>query len=298
MTSMNEPILEEWRDDWMTKRGQHYTLITPELAEKLLERNWNNRKAKPLMITQYARDMKNGKWDADASDLKFALTGELLDGQNRLMACIQAGVPFPTLVRFGLQPQAKAHIDTGAKRTIADALKMSGVHGEQTAIGAAVNVRHRFVERMVMFGRSRGMDYKSDILTHQEVLDYLAAHPMVEKFAPSASWLRKRVLPSMPTSALLAALSMFAEVDEPMTAEFVNKLLTGNYGGPGDPFQALVAYAALYRGRQTGSPGARGREAQERHLMALIKVWNAWRTGQKFSAPLRVWKTEKLVTPI
>lgn len=272
------------------------TTITPDIARDLLTRNTGNRNPKPRMIGQFARDMRAGRWDPDAADLKFSASGFLIDGQNRLMACVEANVPFSTLVRTGLNPRTKIYVDTGARRTAADALRMAGVTGSTGAIAAAVALRVRYSERIELYGRRRGWDYKSQILTHDEVLSYLEDHPAVNKFAPSAELMRKRVV-AIPTSPILASLSWFAEVDESDTASFVSKLVEGDFGGAGDPLLALLGYAARLRSGRTGSPGARGRVAQEEHMMAFIKVWNALREGNALDR-LAIGRHDKLETPL
>ena len=58
--------------------------------------------------------------------VKIASDGTILDGQHRLYACIQAGVPFETVVIRGLPPEAQDTIDTGMARKFADQLALRG----------------------------------------------------------------------------------------------------------------------------------------------------------------------------
>lgn len=295
---MSDEQLLPWDPEWLVRRGNYLTLITPEVANGLLERNTNNRRPKTRKIEQYAREMKAGRWDPDASDIKLARTGELIDGQNRLMACVEANVPFPTMVRTCLGLGSKSKVDTGTARTAADALKMAGIHGgSPTAMAAAVALRVRYMERVEMFDRRRGWDYRSTVLTHDEVIDFLAAHPMIEKFGGRAQHLHVQVIPAFAPSVVSAALSWFAEADEVDAAVFYERLISGEWGGPGDPLMSLVGYAARLRGnRKQGSPGGRGRVAQEEGLMALVKVWNAFRSGEDIKL-LSIRREERLEVP-
>lgn len=297
MADTDRPDIREWDPRWLNRRGNHMTIITPELAAELLERNTNNRTPRPRKIEQFIRDMRNDRWDPDASDIKFARDGTLLDGQNRLMACIEAGVPFATLVRTGLDPQTQSKVDTGTARTTADALRMAQVP-YAGAMASAVALRMRYMERVLNFDRKRGFEARPMVPTHDEVLEYLGQHPQMEKFAPKAEQLRN-IIPAIQNSVLTAALGWFAEESEADADSFVDRLYHGEFGGPGDPIMALVAYAARVRGgtRRTGSQGAKGRTAQEANLMALIKVWNALRTGEPIKL-LSVKREELLEVPL
>jgi hypothetical protein len=289
--------VNEWDDEWLVVKGNYMTVIAPELAERLLGRNTNNRRPKERKIQQFARDMAAGRWDPDASDIKFARTGELIDGQNRLMACMRAQVPFPTLVRTGLELKTKAHVDTGAARTAADVLKMSGGYINPSATGAAVALWIRYTQRIAEFGGKRTVDTKGPTpLTHEEILEFLAKHPSIQQYGSEAERVR-RTLPALPTSSILCFLAMAAEKDDREVHRFIDRLVLGEYAGIGDPLATLVQYAAMARARQTGSPGYRGRQAQESHLLAFIRVWNAMRRGEKLANRLVVKITDRLVLP-
>lgn len=96
-----------------------------------------------------------------------------------------------------------------------------------------------------------------------------------------------------------ASLGWFGEVDEAAAVRFYEAIRDGKWGGPGDPLMALIAYAARVRGgvRKGGSPGHKGRTAQEEHLMAMIKVWNSWRQGKPLHL-LSIKHEERLEVPV
>lgn len=65
--------------------------VTPRMAEEWLKRNVANiRNPKEPSIGEYAEAMRKGQWDFNAAPICFNTEGNLIDGQNRLMACIQA----------------------------------------------------------------------------------------------------------------------------------------------------------------------------------------------------------------
>lgn len=265
--------IQQFDPEWLVRRGNYMTLITPEVAALLLEMNLNNRRPKKQNINRYARDMEHGKWDPDASDIKVSAAQVLIDGQNRLLACIQADTPFPTLLRTGVRQSARDHVDQGARRTVGDSFKMAGV-SNATVVGAAVSLRTRY-DRALAQGKGVTREMRFT-LTHQEALDYLAAHPMVEKMAPKAATMAT-IGPGITRSVWFAFLSMAAEANESEAMKFAELWIKGESSGTGDPLLALNRYAA-----QAIAPSltkTRDRMQAEKHLAALVKVWNAWRMG-------------------
>ena len=108
--------------------------ITPAQAEKLLERNDNNRSVSIPHVEAMARDMLDRKWEMTGEAIKLSPDGKLLDGQHRLLACVKSCTPFTTLVIRDLPSYEMG--DAGAKRTYGNVLQMSGFKSGN-ATGAA-----------------------------------------------------------------------------------------------------------------------------------------------------------------
>src|SRR6185369_5866959 len=58
--------------------------------------------------------------------IKFSISGRLIDGQSRLMACIEAGATVPMEVRGGLPDVAQESMDCGELRKNNHTLEMMG----------------------------------------------------------------------------------------------------------------------------------------------------------------------------
>ena len=101
-------------------------LITPEIAKRFLENNPINRRASEVKIKEYALDMLNNDFLFAGHTVCLSDTGKLLDGQQRLMACVQTNKPFHTILVENLPEEVIRVIDSGKKRTYADQLKMDG----------------------------------------------------------------------------------------------------------------------------------------------------------------------------
>lgn len=111
--------------------------IDPILAERMFAGNVTNRKEKKSGQTRYADDMGTGSWIVNGEPIIFADSGRLLNGQNRLRACMQSGASFPTVVTFGVKERAIEVMDSGIPRKIADALQIRGEKHSSTLSAAA-----------------------------------------------------------------------------------------------------------------------------------------------------------------
>lgn len=101
-------------------------LMTPQKAQQLLNCNTKNRKSSDLAVSLYKRDMSASNFMLNGTTVCMSDTGVLLDGQQRLMACVQSGKPFWTILVENLPEEAILTIDSGKKRTYGDRLKING----------------------------------------------------------------------------------------------------------------------------------------------------------------------------
>jgi len=100
----------------------HYEIVTvtPELAKEWLQVAKINRKIRPGYIEFLRKEIEQGRWEFTAEAIRFDVNGDLIDGQHRLNAIIQANSPVTLLIVRGLSPKVFYKIDTGMNRTLAD----------------------------------------------------------------------------------------------------------------------------------------------------------------------------------
>lgn len=124
-----------------------WVTVTPELAMKWLdETNTKNRKVRQAHVDNMASDMLAGKWRGKNGEaIRFDTDGRLVDGQHRLYACIQAELPFDTLLVIGVDPEDYNSIGIGARKSFGDFL--GPVHGEKNVALYAATVRLVFAWR-------------------------------------------------------------------------------------------------------------------------------------------------------
>jgi hypothetical protein len=104
--------------------NQHTAIetITPRIASSYLELNINNRPLRKSHISLLALDMVNGDWQVTHQGIAFDTNGVLIDGQHRLHAIIEAGVPIQMSVTRGCSASSFSILDRGANRSPSDIL--------------------------------------------------------------------------------------------------------------------------------------------------------------------------------
>lgn len=118
-------------------------LITPDIAEAYLARNKANRKLKPRAIKNYARDMKNGKWQLNPDGISFYEDGTLANGQNRLTAVIKSQTPTEFYVTRNV-PLDAFIFDRGVSRSTVDVLNMKQSASTIATTNAVTMVNYLF----------------------------------------------------------------------------------------------------------------------------------------------------------
>jgi len=103
------------------------TTITPTMAKTILLKNNYNRKIKPYQVESLTRDILSGNWKENGDAIRVMKDGTLLDGQHRLMACINADLPIKSILVTNLQDDVMPTIDSGIKRTYNDQLVLRGI---------------------------------------------------------------------------------------------------------------------------------------------------------------------------
>jgi len=112
-------------------------LVTPEGATELLQRKRPSAAENPNAINAYAEAMREGRWILNGMPIILSRTGVLLDGVQRLRACIKAGVPFLTVLAQNIPDDVLHTIDQQRRRSFAGVLEARGVphaHALQSAL--------------------------------------------------------------------------------------------------------------------------------------------------------------------
>lgn len=192
--------------------------ITAEMSRRWLRMNIeNNRPVNNDRVNQYARDMKAGNWKENGDTIKFTEDGQLIDGQHRLNACMQAGVGFWSLVAYGVKKDAFVTIDRNQSRTTAQVLHLKTGIGDYNNVAAVIAWLWRFRDGIMMATRQPTSIEAEEILEkHQQINDSVCAARRVRlKFHAG------------PMSAIAICHYLFTRQDATLAEAFFDALATG-----------------------------------------------------------------------
>lgn len=238
--------------------------VTPELAAEWLRRNGHNRPIRKNTVTNYARDMRAGRWAMNGEAVKFAIDGMLLDGQHRLTAVTVAGVPVNMLVITGLPNDTQKTMDSGVKRTTGDALGLEGEKNSQML--AAI------LKKIWLWEQG---DYKFSanyMPTTAECAALLTERPEIHRSVEIAVRVRQTFRP-MPPSITGTAHHVFSRIAPNDAVWFFARLGDGAIGEPGHPILAL-------RTRVMNEAHDHATVHAYQRMGYLIRAWNAVREGR------------------
>ena len=252
--------------------------ITPNKAAEWLNHNPKNRKIRASTIERYAAAMKRGEWLVTHEGIAFNGNGDLIDGQHRLHACIQANTPFKAYVFRGMDSDSFKCINSGVPRKASDALHMQG-HASSVLMAAALRVVYIFTSTGKF---ARGA---MSFLTTQQILDLAEQHDIKDAIIFVAnSGVYDYISPSIST-----AIYYLTHAAHPTLADdFFTKVGNGEGITRSDP-EWLLRKQILEMRKSQHVPNA------EIQAAYLVKAWNArkgkvtlksirWQSNEDFPA--------------
>jgi hypothetical protein len=113
-------------------------LVTPALAAEWLEhRNKRNRTICRPRVDLYVSLIKDRRFVLTHQGIAFYDDGQLADGQHRLQAIVEAGIPVWMMVTTGLPVESIHAIDNGRPRSLQNVLHFVGIELSHKHIAAA-----------------------------------------------------------------------------------------------------------------------------------------------------------------
>lgn len=215
------------------------------MASKLLELNTLNRPLSDIHVQRIAKQIKDGKWRFNGDTIKIADTNDVLDGQHRLWAIIEARKPVETVVVRGIQREAFSTIDTVRRlRSGGDVLALSGVQRHR---GISANA----LQWMIRWQRDTITTYRDpkNKIENSDIEAAFAAHPRIVNAAERAIKIRSVANPSVMAFIFYALTNRNLELAERMMHTLENPAGVG----VSDPFFRLRQYFLLDRDRHKDS---------------------------------------------
>lgn len=101
--------------------------VTPEYAEKLLQKNVCNRPLTQKTVNWYAHQMSTGQWTISGQTISISDKGTLLDGQHRLAALIKANVCLWFTIAYDVPSDSFINYDSLKSRSPRDAFSIAEI---------------------------------------------------------------------------------------------------------------------------------------------------------------------------
>lgn len=253
--------------------------ISPEMACMLLRDN-KNRNIKKVNLQKIAQSIDADGWDIGISMLVFTDHGRLIDGQHRLKACIETDTPIISI--YSIVPDtalAMRSIDRGAKRSLADDLRLAGApnSGILSTVIRAVYPQYQGITPETYFSSEKyrsvvtDADYNRFYNDHKAEIDTIAAY--TGKFYKN---LRKNTASVMGPRVVAFLFATLYDVDPEEAVNFFSALSGAKVAGCPEPIMQL-RQKFIELERMTSTPSTRVVAAY------VIKTWNAYITGETLS---------------
>lgn len=241
-------------------------MITPRQAQEWLAADeaspdHNNRTIKPGHVTKLVDDIRNGRWRYNPLNAKLAFgkTGNIMNGQHTLTACVEAGRPIVADVAFDCEPEYMENIDEVAPRTAGDRLT---IHKWANA-----NLLAAIARLLIIYKVHKSTDFKAAGPSSVAIQEYVEnCGDQIEKAIVHGGR-------GLCNPRVLGFCNYLFKEQNPILAErFMHQVITGEMIRRGNPVFAL-------RRRLLEN----AKEDAKLHLTYLIayffKAWIAFRNG-------------------
>lgn len=188
--------------------------------------------------------MQAGNFALTGDSVKFDYNGNLIDGQHRLTAIRDSSVAVYLLVVRGLEPTVRAVIDTGSKRSAADALRMAGTNAATRSMAATI----RLLLGVQTGAVTRAGDTPPEV-THSEVVRFYDSNHELLDYALVFANRNHKAIHARP-SALAAAMFIGGQRDLEKFTAFITDVTELNFVGTGNPARTLYKRLQSLRDEQ------------------------------------------------
>lgn len=241
--------------------------ITPRIAEQFIQSIVTNRRPSKDRIKFLSKMIKDGNWKITTETMKFNKKGEMIDGQHRCLAIIEADIPVQCWIATGLSDDVREVIDTGKPRNASDLLFMAGEKSGTSLAGAL----RKFIQHKegAFFVGNTGMK-----VSNIDIVMTLKEHPDIRI---GLKWcginnIKQLIQPSI---SIWLYYEFLIRSSELKVDRFFAKFATGKESEIGDP--VLTLRNRLIQEKITGIRiGKRSRLTEMEIIVFCIKAWNAY----------------------
>lgn len=284
----NHPHLSEYRKKlrWLIQSPPpdltKKMLITPDMATVMMERNaddeWKNRPHSEKGLRRYTASMKRG-WKLTGEPIIFSKSGRLINGQHRLMACIESECPFECLVVFGIDDDAFKFVDIGIARTASHIFSIEDIPN-----AALVSAGARL---LYGYKRSQNWDGSSPDVENDTLLAFYRQHERLQEAVATA---RPMFRAKLMVSRWAVFCAYICREKSARDAEQFFEIAATGFGASSKKSPEYRIYDRL----NTNAKAPAHKLSDSYAGAFLIQAWNAYRHNRTIGA-FR-WRTEQAPT--
>ncbi len=227
-------------------------LVTPMMAQELINTSKGNRSISDATVERYERDMRAGRWPLGDGHIGIHKDGWIANGHHRLIAVVQADMSVYMRFLYGLTDEDVAVIDQVRARKVADYLAFAQEKN--------VNILASTVRHLVIFA----MEDMGITVSSGETEQILQGRPRIRDSVALCAGVKGMGKPSA-----LAAIHYLGSVVQNMPDEandFVEVFRTGVPAYHNDP-------AHLVREKIIHARGSRVQLQTKFKLQLLLHAW-------------------------
>lgn len=241
-------------------------LITPEIATKMLEKNTNNRTMSGGAMNKIRHDIERNAFVETHQAVGVAPSGELVDGQHRLRAVVESGIPVEMYVaQYATEEsanKAKLVIDRGKKRDLGACAEIASLVKNAGRPRVAVANMVSYIEN----GTGSGT-LMSDSETIALVVATISAFDTIREIVTS-TW-----------GAIAFGAFVWAYQYDKRVAGLASRLENASALPDGDTLTGSeIALRDLIRSKQPG-----GASERLSHAVKILRGIEAWLDGDKLT---------------
>lgn len=254
-------------------------IMTPTEATALIAASTGQRQRNLDLrrVSNYALQMKAGKWRVTHQAIGIDPDGMLIDGQHRVNAVIKAGIPVEMAVARDVDPSTFDAIDNGRSRNPSHALAFAG-YGNTAVLAAAI--RHYLIyETLAGTTRTTAPDVRALWSTH-DIVEFAGEKggDLILGSLPDATRIGIGVAQAGAKTWLAASLALLRAkgADDELRGEFTERLEQGTMLPNGSPIHALRRWMIA-----GGYVSQRNDQRSFVGMVMFTKTWNAWLQGDE-----------------
>lgn len=259
------------------------TLVTPNLARQLLAHNVQNRHVSQAKVEQLSQAMLSGEFKPTGDVIRFNESGEMIDGQHRLLAIIKSGVGQWFIIVGNLHPSVKFVIDQHQKRTLFQQFTMEGV-AHSSVFSSAVILLNAFLHGA---SQPKNCD-RVGRMSQEKAMKFYYEHEGILKEAYNHYSQYRFIIPKMLPPSVVVAMMVFVQMRDKTADSYIHNFFEDLFENPADLTHSASNLPILLRNKITAemmSPRGVGVGKINELLLHCIKGYKANKAAKALQPP-------------